>query len=225
MKTSLAAEKVVTVAMDDSYAPYAYRKNGKAMGPYVDITKEIFKRAKIPYKIRSYPWVRTLKGAMAGKYMASGLYYTEERAETLDYTNAYYIEQIVVYSHKDKKFDYSGIESLTGKTIGVRRGFSYGHIFDTARKARKFSVIELEEEKTAFKMLLAKRVDAVVAEKYVGSEILKENGQGGMLFRYKRALANNPIHMVVPKTPAYKGLLEKLNNVITPEFVEKAPYE
>lgn len=218
------SKTAIEIAMDNGYPPYAYANKTGPAGFYVKKTQEIFEKAGIDFYISSYPWVRALKGAMNGDYVGSGFYRTDDRAKHLNYSNPFYTEVIRVYGNVKEPDSFSNIESLKGKRVAVRRGFSYGEEFDEARDKGLFNAVVVEDEYQSFKMLHAARVDFVVSERYAAAKILKALKIEKYIKGFKNPLAKNNIYIVVPKGKKYGGLIERINKVVTPEFLEKCKY-
>jgi polar amino acid transport system substrate-binding protein len=216
-----SADEPIRFSLDDSYPPFAYQESEKAVGLYSDLTREIIELAGLNGKVISLPWLRILKDAELGWHVASGLYKTPEREKYLNYTNPYYTETLKVYANKDQNFLFKGMNSLKGKMIAVRKGFSYGTKFDRARKNKLFRVFETQNEIISMKMLFSGRVDLAVMEQYSASKILKDLDLEDKIKTCHSPLDENFIYMGVPRMEKYDGLVEKLNKVITPEYLKK----
>lgn len=119
---------------------------------------------RLEYKIsggRDLPIKRAIKTIIEEQYDAYfGLIYSKEREEMgLRYSQQeLYSIPTVVWMKKEKPFEYTGIESLKGKTIGVVAGYPY--LQDI--KNPDFTIDEAPHDESNVKKLMAGRVDAII---------------------------------------------------------------
>ena len=119
---------------------------------------------KLEYEISeggNLPIKRAIHEIINGKYDAYfGLIYSKEREDMgLRYSQQeLYSIPTVVWMKKDKQFDYKGLESFKGKTIGVVSGYPY--LQDL--KNPDFRIDEAPHDESNVKKLMMGRVDAII---------------------------------------------------------------
>lgn len=77
----------------------------------------------------------------------------------------------VVYVRADNGIQWTGLESLKGLAIGVKRGFNYGDRWEAATGIMKYDVATISQ---GFDMMIAKRLDGFVGYEYNWDYYLKE---------------------------------------------------
>jgi polar amino acid transport system substrate-binding protein len=88
-----------------------------------------------------YPWRRSYPRMLEGEGGIIGLSMNDDRLKILDYSDAMYYDERLLVVTKGNEFNYSSIDDLKGKAIGVFTGVSYGEDYEQA-KGRIFTVDE-----------------------------------------------------------------------------------
>jgi len=93
----------VCVTVSSSWNPFSFvGYDGKPSGILVDLWRLWSRKTDIPVRFKSATWAETLKLMAEGKCdIHSGLYYTNERDEFLDYSKPFYESQGALVSLKD----------------------------------------------------------------------------------------------------------------------------
>ena len=116
-------EYTLIIGTADSNKPFCYYKNNKLTGADIEIAYYLaeYLNAKPVFEASNYSGI--IAGLNTGKYdiLAAGLYYTEERAQSLDFSDPYYIMNINMLV-KNTANNNSKLESLNGKKAGVVTG-------------------------------------------------------------------------------------------------------
>ncbi len=117
--TSYAQGKDLKVAIDATYEPFTFKKDGKPTGFDVDIANALCEQIKRTCVFVEQSWDSMIPGLMARKYdvIISSMSITEDRLKQIDFTDKYYNTPSRVVTKKDIK--YTGPASLKGKKIGV----------------------------------------------------------------------------------------------------------
>lgn len=154
----------LVIATVENLPPFVYIESGKLTGIAVDVVTELAKRAGFDVKIQTYPWARVLQQLQDGQVDgAFSVYEKEERKEFCLYTGVIHYDELRIATRSDRQFDFSGIKSLYGKTIGKGRDVYVGSEFDAAVRDGKISVSEVNDmDMSNIKKLYAGRVDAVI---------------------------------------------------------------
>lgn len=201
------ADSGVTVLTYDGYAPFCFKNDsGNPEGLYVHLTQKIFERANLKInKINMAPWARALDSGKKGEGMLTGLYKNPEREKIMDFVDEpFYVESIILLKHSDDPFEFTGIDSLKGKKVGIMRGSSYGAEFDKAKEAGLFSVSETAKEEQNFQKFIKKRVEYAPMEKSIATLNIKKSGsEGKVVMDSEPPLNTGGIYMAIGKAANY----------------------
>lgn len=200
-----------TVSFDQANPPFMYGKDGKAAGIYPALINAAFLHMKTPVTLQALPWARAIQEIDQGNAGVGGIYKNAEREKKYDYSEQIFVEKLAVYVNKGKPINFSKVEDLKGKRIGVIRGWSYGDDFDNARKANAFTVEEVPGDDQNFGKLDVGRLDAVVAVAESGDALTKKytNVQAA-----PTPLAQNPTYLAFAKSANKADVLKKFNDAI-----------
>jgi polar amino acid transport system substrate-binding protein len=116
--------------------------------------------AKIDLDIRRYPWRRVLHNGENGEGLIFGIYKTAERLKLFHFSEPVYSDKVWLVSRCDNSFNFTSIQDLKGKSIGIVQGSSAGEEFDS-----QVNIIFKAEYNTSslagrFSKLYQKRMDA-----------------------------------------------------------------
>ena len=221
--SAMAGKKVVLASLD--WEPYI-GQNLKNQGYVAELVKEAFKRKGYDLEIKYMPWARVIKMAKKGKYDG---YFPEYFAEELktDYkvSSAFPGGPLGFFKRKGDKIKYNSIKDLIPYKIGVVRGYVNTKEFDDAGYLKKE---EANDDITNFKKLLKKRLDIVVADKFVGKYVVAKNNPTDLQYIefIDPPLENKDLYVCISKkTPnagiIYKAFEEGLKEIIADGTVDK----
>jgi polar amino acid transport system substrate-binding protein len=208
--TSVASGGII-IAVDDGNPPFMYEKDNQAVGLYPLLLREIFKQMGVPVTVKAYPWKRALEISARGEAGVGGIYKNEKRLLIYDYSAPLYSEKLLIYVKGDGRFEFTGVNDLKGKTVGVLAGWSYGDAFDQARAQGLFKVEEVSDDAANFEKLLAGRIDCVVAIELTGQLIITEKKYAGQIEALPAPMTINDTYLVFAKSAQQTALLEKFN--------------
>ncbi|WP_291327504.1 ABC transporter substrate-binding protein [Desulfovibrio sp. UCD-KL4C] len=209
---SVLAEE--TIAFDEANAPFMYLNGDAVSGLYPVLVGEAFKRMNSDVKLECRPWNRVIAGADAGNWGVGGIYKNADRLKKYDYSEPIFEEKLMIFVTKGGEFNFSGVNDLTGKSVGVMRGWSYGDDFDKAVADGKVSKDEVENDKLNFTKLIAGRVDAAIASPETWSGLKAEMDPGGQVVMLPTPLAVNNTYLIFNKSADKKAVLAKFNQII-----------
>jgi polar amino acid transport system substrate-binding protein len=130
--------------------------------PFIKIFSFIEKDLKIKFDLQIYPWNRAVKLATNGEGLIFGLSLTSERDAIFSFTEPAMYRYLWLVTRSDRRFKFSKLDDLKGKTIGIVRGSKYGGDFD----AQKGILFQTDNDIDAYgprlKKLLNQRIDAMV---------------------------------------------------------------
>lgn len=211
---TIAKNKDTVIALDSAYPPYMHGSKSKPRGLYANLLKKIFGKMKLSLTLEPKPWKRVMTKAKVGKWGVGGIYKNSERIKIFDYSEPIYYERLVLFTRKNSNINFKKLSDLKGKVIGVMRGWSYGEDFDKAKKRKVFRVQETNEGTQSFKLLLKKRVDAVVMDSVSANIILKKEGWLNQVNESTHPVAKNAAYIVFLKTMNQKELINKFNSTV-----------
>lgn len=163
-----AGEKIVLTTLDwEPYIGSSLKNNG-----YVAIVvREAFKRSGIETEFQFNQWSRSVGLAKSGKvdgYFPE--YYSEEVKSYAMFSEPFPGGPLGFFKLKKNNISYQRLEDLKGYKIGTVIGYVNTKEFDDAGFLVKDPS---KDDLTNFKKLAAGRIDLVVADKFVGMELIK----------------------------------------------------
>lgn len=206
-----AAFSAEIIVFDQGNPPFMYLESGQTRGVYPAIIGDVFRRLGVDVTMRCLPWPRALQGADAGSWGIGGLYMTEERLWKYDYSEPIFEEKLLLYVVRGKEFPFSGIKDLTGKRIGVMRGWTYGDEFEQAVADGTVIPDPVNTEQANFGRLLLGRVDAIVSAPESFALVRDMMDPRGLLVPLPRPLAVNKTYLSFPKSRNLASLLDRFN--------------
>lgn len=198
------------IVLDNANPPFMYELDGKPRGLYPLMLQAIFKRAGEPVEIRTVPWKRALKLGESGAAGIGGIYKNAERLKLFDYSAPLFEERLIVYVHRDKLFDFRGIEDLSDKDVGVIRGWSYSEAFDRAVRDGRIRRQDNTSDESNFKKLASGRLDAVIAIEQSGQRLLLHPHLENLV-PLATPLSINPTYLVFAKSAKRQALLARFD--------------
>lgn len=206
-----AAELPALVNVDDGNPPFMYAVNTQARGIYPALIRAAFQLMGTPVQVEAKPWKRALEEIDTGRAGVGGIYKTAERLQKYDYSDPIYVENLLVYYNVANPLVFNQIQDLTGKRIGVLRGWSYGDAFDHTRRQGLFQVEEVGSDDQNFRKLEAERIDAVIAIQESGTTLVKNYRTISFSLV---PLSQNPTFLVFPKSAQRTDLLKRFDQAI-----------
>ncbi len=161
--TALSKDRVV-YCVTEEWEPYMGSKL-KNKGFLAELVKEIFHRVGYQTKTEFFPWARAVYMVKKGNAdILLGAYYTQERSEFLEYTQAVGVVETVLFTRKGRQITYDQLADLKDYRIGIVREAAHGKEFDEADYLRKQKDVNIEEN---IKKLIEERIDIMVGPKDV----------------------------------------------------------
>jgi len=161
---SFAQGKDLKVAIDATYEPFTFKKDGKPTGFDVDIANALCEQIKRKCVFVEQGWDSMIPGLMARKYdvIISSMSVTEDRLKQIDFTDKYYNTPSRVVTKK--AFNYTGPASLKGKKIGVLKASTQEKYALGELKTVGVDVVSYEAQDQVYLDIRAGRLDGTVAD-------------------------------------------------------------
>lgn len=217
---NLAAEDKRTLIISiTEYPPYEMLENNKPTGMAVEITKEVFKIMNQPIDFKLLPWSRTLLYLETGEIDASiEVLKTDERFEFIDFTEEVLLmETASFFVLEGSSIIYNGdFNSLKDYTLGIRKDFSYGQIFDSAVENGIFSnfVMQVYDSNRLFHLLNSKSIDIYVGDKYATFYQYKISGLTKKITRLSPDIESTPTYVAFSKNQNLKHIRDEFDKTL-----------
>ena len=187
-----SATETITVYTESGFAPYEFVSEGKVVGLDMAIMSEVAVNMgkKMVVNDGSFDLiVENVKNATGLAVGAAGMTITDERKESVDFSNVYSSSTLVIVSSKDKS--YSSVRDLAGLKVGVQEGTSGDLIISAAKGANGYvyqdddgkdvtvkvdsstDVKQYKQYALAFQDLKNGKIDAILMDKLPAQAMLK----------------------------------------------------
>ncbi|MCU8469533.1 transporter substrate-binding domain-containing protein, partial [Vibrio vulnificus] len=187
------------------------QQNNANPGISVEIVIEAFKTQGHDVDFKIMPWTRALNEVKDGRVdVLVATWFTQERTSYLNYSQPYLENSLKFIKRSGDGFEYNGMDSLSGKNVGIIRNYGYG---DEFLKATNFNKPEANDLVANAKKLLAKRIDLTLEDELVAKATLSGAGMNLSDFDFtNNALSVNPLHVTSGLANAKNGeIIEAFN--------------
>jgi polar amino acid transport system substrate-binding protein len=171
--------RVYQVGTDAAYAPFeSQNEKGEIVGLTIDIVNAIAQKAGIEVKIVNTPWEGIFNALQQGDrdLLASSITITEERKQTMDFTDPYFdAVQLIAVKDGSKVAKFADLKKLK---VGVQTGTTGDEAVTKLLGKANTNIKRFESTPLALKELEAGGVDAVVADNGVVIHYVANNPGG-----------------------------------------------
>ncbi len=204
------AAKVYVVGTDAAYAPFeSQNEKGEIVGLTIDLLSAVAKKAGIEIKFVNTPWEGIFNALQQGDrdMLASSITITDERKQTMDFTNPYFdAYQLIAVKATSKVAKFDDLKKLK---VGVQTGTTGDEAVTKLLGKTNTNIKRFESTPLALKELESGGVDAVVADNGVVVNYVTNNPGAKFKTVSDKAFAPEQYGFAVKKGNA--ELLEKLN--------------
>jgi polar amino acid transport system substrate-binding protein len=202
--------KVYVVGTDAAYAPFeSQNEKGEIVGLTIDVVNAVAKKAGIEVKFVNTPWEGIFNALAQGDrdMLASSITITDERKQTMDFTNPYFdAYQLIAVKATSKVTKFDDLKKLK---VGVQTGTTGDEAVTKQQGKNSTNIKRFESTPLALKELEAGGVDAVVADNGVVINYVTNNAGAKFKTVSDKAFAPEQYGFAVKKGNA--ELLGKLN--------------
>lgn len=139
------------------------------------IVSEAFALQGITVAWEFHPWARSLQLAQSGKRNGSAVWLNNREREEQFFVSDPVVESgFYLFHRKDYLFDWTQVSDLQTLRIVGTRGYDYGDAFQHAEASGQLRVNRVTSDETAFRQLIAGRVDVFPVDKVVGFDMLHQ---------------------------------------------------
>ncbi len=168
--------KVYVVGTDAAYAPFeSQNEKGEIVGFDIDVVKAVAAKAGIEVKFLNTPWEGIFNSLNQGDrdLLVSAITITDERKQTMDFSDPYFDAQQLIAVKKDSKI--AKFADLKKLKVGVQNGTTGDEVVTKLQGKASSNVKRFESTPLALKELEAGGVDAVVADNGVVVHYVNNN--------------------------------------------------
>jgi L-cystine transport system substrate-binding protein len=162
------------IAVEGTYPPFNFKdkQTGELTGFDVDVAKLVASKLGVKPEFITTEWSGILAGLSAGKYdvIVNQVGVTPQRQQAFDFSIPYTISSAQLIVNKNDKQNFSSLEDLKGKKLGVGQGSNY------EQKAKSIAGIEVRSYPGApeyLQDLATGRIDAALNDSLMVSYLLK----------------------------------------------------
>ncbi|MDD3254101.1 MAG: transporter substrate-binding domain-containing protein [Lachnospiraceae bacterium] len=175
--TAAAAKGMLKVGSDCTFAPFEYEENGAYTGFDIELVDAVAKEMGYDgAEIVNTEFKGLIPGLNSNKFdlIASAMYITDERKETIDFSDSYFPGGLSIMVLKDNA-DITGPDDLKGKSVAVQVGTkSVTYLEENYPDVTR---VEVEQNSEMFLQLETGKVDAVVTGRPAAMVYAKESGK------------------------------------------------
>lgn len=179
---------VLKVGMECNYAPYNWSQTDDSNGAVaianvkdmytngydVQVAKKIAESMGKEIEIYAYEWDSLIPAVQSGNLdmIIAGMSPTDERKEKIDFSNLYYVSNLVAITKNDALNGVENISGLSGKKIAAQSGTSHLEALESQTEA---VVNELADFSTMLIALDAGTIDGYISEEPTAMAICTED--------------------------------------------------
>jgi polar amino acid transport system substrate-binding protein len=198
------------------YAPWNWLQGDKIVGVCAEAATHLF--GKLGYQLDlSYvgPWKRCQQMVEQGEVDLNICSFknTERESHSVFSANPMGSNENVLFVNKNNYFDFSGLEVLNGKLIGLVRGVSLGSELDQYLAENSY-VVQVEKYKFLLAMLGRGRIDAVIIGRKTGLHLLNLYGLTNTITDTPTVMHEGDLYFSFSEKSDYVGLLKDTDKVL-----------
>jgi polar amino acid transport system substrate-binding protein len=157
--------KVLVVGTDAAYAPFeSQNEKGDIVGFDIDIVRAVAQKAGLEVKFVNTPWEGIFNALAQGDrdLLVSSITITDERKQTLDFSNPYFdAHQLIAVKQDSKVAKFADLKNLK---VGVQTGTTGDEVVSKLLGKTNTNVKRFESAPLAVKELESGGVDAAVID-------------------------------------------------------------
>lgn len=176
-KSSESKIDVLKVGTDATFKPFEFKSNDEFQGFDIDLVNAIAKEIgaeKVEFVDTEFKGL--IPGLQAKKFdmIASAMYITDERKETIDFSDTYFPGGLAIMVSENNK-EIKSLEDLKGRKVAVQIGTKSVKFLE--ENLPEANLVKVEKNTEMFLELESKKVDAVVTGYPAAKAYIKENGK------------------------------------------------
>lgn len=167
--------KTLRVITNAQFAPMEYLENGKVVGFDADLIKAVAKEAGYDVKVEHVGWDSMLVEVENGNadLAIAGITINDKRKQTYDFSYPYYQSSPKIIVKEDS--DIKSLNDLKDKVVAVQNGTTGQETAEKVLGEKSPNLKKMEDNNVAILELVNGGADAVVTDKPVAEEYVKNN--------------------------------------------------
>ena len=156
---------IYTVGVDVTYPPFEFQEDGEMKGIDIDLINAIAEDQGFEIKIEAMDFSGIIPAMQAGELDIGmgGMSITEDRKDTVDFSDPYFESGLSLVVAKDNS-DISSMEDLKGKTIAVKNGTTGANYANENKDAYGYEVIQVKDSTSMFQEVANENADALLED-------------------------------------------------------------
>ncbi len=202
--------KKYIIATDTSFPPFEYKENNEYVGIDIELIKKIAETEGFEVELKPIDFGGIIAALQSGQIdgAIAGASITEERKNSVDFSDPYYDSGVVAVVHKDNT-SIKSVNALSGKNIAVKNGTEGAKYVDTNLKG-KAKVRIYEDSVSMYKAVENKQADVAFEDLPVIGYNIKITPDSKLKIATDRLTTSSYGFMV--KKGANQELLQKFNS-------------
>ena len=201
----------LVVGMEGNWSPWTYHdeKTGELTGLEVDIANLIAEGLGVKADFQEAPWDALLAGVNAGRFdiICNGVGYTEERAQSYNFTTPYvYSNKVLVVAENNEEI--KTVDDLKGKKTANSSSSTYAALAEEYGA----TLVPVDTLGETMDMLVQGRVDATINAQVSIADYLKEHPEAKI--KTVQVLAGDPVAYPLHIGEEYRTLVDAINEVL-----------
>jgi len=199
---SIHAQETAKVCVDHYPPLQIISSDGSVDGYNIQVLKAVADRLGITLEYRTdIPFTRCLNCMRSGNCdLMIGLLDVDDRREYMEMFQYSGQSDKVFYLNNSSTHKISEYKDLKGLVIGVNRGYRYFEEFDQEKSL--FEKVYVDSREQLFRMLLSKRVDAIVCNYEICKSLIERHPEW-------QSKVKRSAYSFVGENPSYIGLSKK----------------
>jgi polar amino acid transport system substrate-binding protein len=199
------------LAAADAWPPYVDFQEEEG-GYCIEIVRAAFASEGYHLVVKEVPWARAVEAVKSGQYdIIPNLWHTKQREAHFIYSQPYGANTIKFVVNKGDAFEYLGLASLRGKSIGIINGARYGQGFEEATHFETHSVTHMSQN---IGKLIKGRIDLTLEDELGLITTLKRHNPVWLqqLRIVDKPFSSNPLHVATGRHEGQgKALIDVFN--------------
>lgn len=215
-------DKVYRVGIDTTYPPFEFEEDGEYKGIDIDLFTAIAENQGFEFEFSPMDFGGIIPSMEAGQLdvAIAGMSITEERKETVDFSDPYFEAGLSLVVSEDET-GITTIEDLAGKTVAVKTGTTGATYATEQAEEVGFEVVQFDDSPTMFQEVVNGNADALIEDYPVISYAIAQNDLG---LKTVGDRLNGDNYGIAVLKGENSDLLEKINDGLA-ELKESGEYD
>lgn len=209
---SKSSTKKYTIATDATYAPFEFKSGSGYKGIDIDILSAIAKKENFTYDLKPMNFNGIIPALQAGQVdgSVSGMSITDERKQSLDFSNSYYDSGLCVVVKADNN-SITKISEIKGKTVALKKGTAGATYAETNKDRLGLTLKYFDDSPSMFQAVTNGNADIALEDYPVIAYKISLDKSSGLKIVENKKITTSPYGFAVKKGKN-KELLSKFND-------------